>query len=99
MFAVIHTMIYADFLEEPDFHELVALLREKYRDVRYGQQGDSWIWVDNRGMKVEIDTFTSMHFQVKSPSEKRFLVVKVLELLQNRYKLNVYAEPELEAHE
>ena len=74
-------------------------MQEHYRDVRYGQQGDAWIWIENRDMKVEIDTFTSMQFQVKSPSEKRFLVVKILELLQSHYKLSIYPEPELEAHE
>ncbi len=93
-------VIYADFIEEPVFGELVKLLTEHFKNVTFGQQGDMWIWIESDGMKVEIDTFTAMYFQVKSPiSSRSQLVHKVIELLQRHYKLFVYTEPELEAHE
>jgi len=92
-------MIYADFLEEPEFGALVAMLKAHYSDVRFGQQGDSWIWVESEDMKVEIDTFSAMRFQVKSPSKSHRLVVQILALLQQHYKLYIYPESELEAHE
>ena len=82
-----------------DVHEpLVALLGRHFPNVESGLQGDSYAWVLDDGQKVAVDTFTSMHHQVKSlkPSP---LVNQVLAVLAGRYQLRIFDPPEFEAHE
>lgn len=83
-----------------DMHqELVEFIEQHFPNVESGHQGDSWIWVLAEGDKVQIDTFSAMYHQVKSPYHNSKLVHEVIKTLQAKYKLIVYSEPELEAHE
>lgn len=95
-------MIFAELqydLPYSDVHEpLVALLEHHFPEVESGLQSDSWIWVTDHGQKVAIDTFTSMHHQVKSP-EPSAHVNRVLAVLALQYQLRVMDPPEPEAHE
>lgn len=95
-------MIFAE-LKYPDryedFHdELLAFLRRMYADVESGLQGDSWIWIVDKGEKVALDTFSSMKHQVKSPKAGPH-VDKVIDALKERYEITIYDEPEFEGHE
>jgi hypothetical protein len=95
-------MIFAN-LEYPelyrDFHyRLEKYLRSQFSHVESGLQGDSWFWVFVGQQKVAIDTFSSMKHQVKSDSAGPH-VQRVIESLKATYNVNVYAQPELEAHE
>ena len=92
-------MIYADFVEEPDFDRLVMSLKEHFGSIEYGQQGDAWIWITQNEMKVAIDTFTTMHFQVKAEPASEALAESVLAALQGKFEISILAEPELEPHE
>lgn len=83
-----------------EFHaELVDFIQTAFIHVEHGLQGDSWIWIFENDQKVAIDTFSSMKHQIKASMGEPTLVNKVLEHLGSTYKLNVYAEPELEGHE
>ena len=96
------SMIFAEMeyrKEYRDFHaELLAFVGEHFSQVKSGLQGDSWIWIFDDEEKVQIDTFSSMKHQIKSPKAGRH-VQKVIDTLHLKYKLNVYEEPELEGHE
>ena len=82
-----------------DFHaELLAFIGVHFSQVKSGIQGDSWIWIFDGEEKVAIDTFSSMKHQIKSPKAGQH-VRKVIEILLLKYKVKVYEEPELEAHE
>ena len=82
-----------------DFHaELFAFISRNFSKVDWGLQGDSWIWIFDGEEKVANDTFTSMKHQIKSPMAGLHLQ-KVINLLQRRYEINVYDEPEFEGHE
>ena len=79
--------------------ELVEFIEKRFSNVESGHQGDSWIWVIDENDKVQIDTFSSMHHQVKSPYRDSKLVHKVIRELKDSYSVSIYPEPELEAHE
>lgn len=82
-----------------DVHEsLVMLLSRHFPNIESGLQGDSYAWVLDDGQKVAVDTFTSMHHQVKSlkPSP---LVNQVLAVLARQYQLRIFDPPEFEAHD
>jgi hypothetical protein len=82
-----------------EVHEsLVALLGHHFPNVRSGLQTDSWVWVLDNGHKVAVDTFTSMHHQVKSTGPSS-LVNQVLAVLESKYQLLLLDPPEFEAHE
>jgi hypothetical protein len=95
-------MIFAELQYQNDYREihaeLLALLDAHFSQVRSGLQGDSWIWVFDGEEKVEIDTFTSMKHQIKSPKAGQG-VQKVIEILQLKYSVKVYEEPRPEGHE
>lgn len=83
-----------------DCHDaLVALLTAHFDRVESGLQGDSWIWVFEGNEKVELDTFSAMNHQLKSPQRDGQLVPKVLKVLQSQYRIQLIDPPELEAHE
>ena len=74
------------------------LLKQRFSNVESCLQGDSYIWVLDGAERVAIDTFTSMKHQIKSPKSGEH-VQKVIAVLKEKYKLNVYGKPELEGHE
>jgi len=49
--------------------------------------------------KVEIDTFSDMYHQIKSPYRDSKLVRKVIRELKSNYSVSIYPEPDLEPHE
>lgn len=79
--------------------ELVEFIKERFPNVESGHQGDSWIWVLEESDKVQIDTFSSMCHQIKSPYSNSKLVHEVIHQLKSKYQVSVFDEPELEAHE
>ena len=79
--------------------ELVDFINKRFPNVESGHQGDSWIWVLDENDKVQIDTFTAMCHQIKSPYKNSKLVHDVIQELKSKYQVDVYDVPELEAHE
>lgn len=92
-------MIYARFVKEPDIEALVTRLKQHYKNIEWGRQGEDWIWIYRADMKVEIDNFSAMIHEIKSPSQHRRLVKQVITKLSEHYELEVLPEPILEAHE
>ncbi|MBU2714136.1 hypothetical protein [Zooshikella harenae] len=83
-----------------DFHvPLLKYVRNNFKHVDSGLQSDSWIWVYEEGNKVAIDTFSSVNHQIKSDKQDNPLIQKVISILQKKYNVIVYSEPELEYHE
>lgn len=95
-------MIFAEMEYQKDYwdvHEpLLAHLSAHFPEIQSGIQGDSWIWVFSGESKVAIDTFSSMKHQIKS-NKADPLVQEVIEVIRQRYPVNVYETPELEGHE
>jgi hypothetical protein len=95
-------MIFAEMIYESEYgavhSELLAHLLMSFKRVQSGLQGDSWLWIDDGVERVQIDTFTAMKHQVKS-SKAGPHVQAVIDVLINKYKLRIYEQPELEAHE
>ena len=60
---------------------------------------DSWIWALGDSDKVQIDTFTAMQHQIKSPYRDSRLVHEVIRELKGRYTVNMFSEPKHEEHE
>jgi len=95
-------MIFAEIKYETHYWnlhtELLTFLSDKFSKIEAGLQSDSWIWILDGEEKVALDTFTSMKHQVKSPRAGSH-VDRVIEILQSKYALEIYTEPEHEAHE
>jgi hypothetical protein len=95
-------MVFAEMIYESEYeavhHELCSHLLRSFKHVESGLQGDSWIWIHDGAERVAIDTFTAMKHQVKSPKTGPH-VQAVIEVLLKKYKLRIYEQPELEAHE
>ena len=77
---------------------LVTLLAQHFQNLESGLQGDSWVWILDNGLKVSVDTFTSMHHQVKA-SQPSWLLDQVLAVLAEQYKLRLMDPPVPEGHE
>jgi len=88
---------YSDCYE--DVHDSVSILLEEYFDnTECGLQCDSWIWVRIDEAKVAVDTFTAMTHEVKSDKPGKH-VEDVISVLSKKFSVDVYAQPEPEAHE
>jgi hypothetical protein len=95
-------MIFAE-MEYPDeywdfHHGLKEFLCSHFARVESGLQSDSWFWILDGEQKVALDTFSSRKHQVKSDKPGQH-VQRVIDALLLKYKVRVYAEPELEGHE
>ena len=95
-------MIFAE-IQHPEHYadvhdELRDYLGRHFSQVQSGLQGDSWIEILDGGVRVVVDTFTSMQHQIKSPKAGEH-VQRVLDVLQPHFKLKVYEKPTLEPHE
>ena len=94
VFAKIH---YSKPYEE--MHDgMLSFLESRFDRVQGGLQCDSWIWIHFGHDKVAVDTFTSMNHEVKSATHGKH-VGEVMRALQEKYQVEVYPEPETEAHE
>ena len=95
-------MIFAELQYDQSYSDehapLVALLGRHFQMVESGLQGDSWIWIVDHGQKVSVDTFTSMHHEVKSSQPCR-LLDQVLAVLASQYTLHLIEPATLEGHE
>lgn len=78
---------------------LVDFIEKRFSNVTSGHQGDSWIWITGEGDKVEIDTFSAMHHQIKSPFENSQLVYQVIDALATEFSVRVLPVAEPEPHE
>ena len=96
-------MIFGEIIHDEHYYdvfpELIELIRSEFNEVESGVQGDAWIWIFENNEKVVIDSFTSMRFQFKSDRSGGILLEKVLSVLQKKYKLYLYQEPEIEGYE
>ena len=96
-------MIFAEFKKVHMPHELhkelVEFIKSRFPNVQSGLQGDSWIWITDGNEKVEVDTFSSMNYKIKSASKDGSLVQKVIDTLNSKYDISILGKPELEGHE
>lgn len=84
--------------------EILGVLKGGFGRVEWGDQGteddpDAYFWVKRGGVRVAVDNFTSLEFQVKCSSSDTLLIQEVVDVLAGSFGVKVYDEPELEAHE
>ena len=95
-------MIFAKVHYDGDYYAvhdgMLKFLKSRFDRVEGGLQSDSWIWVHIDDAKVAVDTFSAMTHEVKS-SIPGSHVQLVLNALHDKYAVEVYSEPEKEAHE
>ncbi len=96
-------MIFADIEYSKDYsnvhYELVNLMGSNFEIIKYGIQGDSWVWIFEENDKVTIDTFSSLKHQVKCDIKGSPLIKKVISVLKQKYEILEYDTPKLEIHE
>jgi hypothetical protein len=80
--------------------EIAGLLRNRFPIVRDGVQGESWIWVFFDGDdKVQVDNFSSITTHEVKSSRPGAHIKAVIDVLREKYRVDVREAPELEAHE
>jgi len=84
--------------------EILAVLKNKYESVEWADQGtvdnpDAYLWVKSKGALVAVDNLSSIEFQVKCSQTDVPLIQEVIDVLAESFNVNVYDEPEYEAHE
>lgn len=94
-------MLFGKFREYPKFRHLVQFLRNKYSSpkLKFGQQGDDWIWIHDGTDEVSLDNFTSFDMEIKCSNPSAPILQEVVDYLSTKYDLDMLDEPEYEAHE
>jgi hypothetical protein len=89
-------MIFAEFNQASDYSdfypELAAFVRANFENVEAGLQGDAWIHIQDGNEQVQLDTFSSMQFQIKSKGSCE-LMYAVIKIIAAKYELNVLDNP------
>jgi hypothetical protein len=89
-------MIFAEFNHASDYSdfypELSGFIRANFENVESGLQGDAWIHIQDGGEQVQLDTFNSMQFQIKSKSSC-VLVYAVIKIIAEKYELKELDKP------
>jgi len=92
-------MIWGKFIKSFRFDELVSQIQSLGYQVQSGFQGEGWIWIECPNGRIEIDEFTSYNYEIKGPLQANEDIIKLVGKLHPQYKITLYDEPELEAHE
>ncbi|MEB3160423.1 MAG: hypothetical protein VKL20_03050, partial [Synechocystis sp.] len=71
-------------------------LGDRFRRVRWGSQGDDWLWILHRGYRLEIDSFYSLQLEVKGPRKSYGLAQEVLHCLPDSAIITVFEIPKLD---
>ena len=88
-------VIFAELLRE-FFELIVEALRKQFSDLKYGSQGDDWIWIERNEMKIEIDSFYTLELEVKGPRRAYGLVEELMHLMNNEWILTKYDTPKVD---
>lgn len=80
-------------LERKHFDAIVAALARHFGEIEYGSQGDDWIWIERRDVRIAIDSFFSMQLDVKGPRRGYGLAQEILSLMKPEWIETVYAPP------
>ena len=97
-------MIFAQLENVTDLRNLLDILENHFGLIEWGDQGspgqpDAYFWISRDDVRVAVDNFTSMKFQVKCDCPDNALIQDVIEVLGKSYCMKIYSEPEREAHE
>ncbi len=97
-------MIFAQLDNSTNVTDILKVLENHFGLLEWGDQGspgqpDAYFWVFRDDVRVAVDNLTSIEFQVKCATPDTSLLQEVLEVLAKEYHIDIYSEPELEAHE
>ena len=81
------------------YPDLVRFISRYFNNVEAGIQGDAWIHVSKDDQSVDIDTFTSMNFEVKAQLASRSLAFEIIEILAKEFDVTVHINPISEFNE
>lgn len=88
-------VIFAE-LDRNYFDSIVEVLKTNFKNIRFGSQGDDWIWITKKGIKIEIDSFYSFNLEVKGPRKGFVLVQKILKLINSNCIKKIFDVPYLD---
>lgn len=88
-------VIFAE-LRRAYFDSIVEALRKQFSKLKYGSQGDDWIWLESHGTHVEIDSFYSLELEVKGPRRAYALVEELMRLINDEWVITKYENPKID---
>jgi len=86
-------VIFAE-LDREKFEDILERLMKFFQMVQFGRQGDDWIWVHFPDGKIDIDTFTSEHLQVKGKKTQQKSAKEILDYLERDWILKKFNPPQ-----
>ncbi|WP_116474453.1 hypothetical protein [Zobellella maritima] len=82
---------------DPDaFEQIVTRLGGRYEHLRFGRQGDDWIWIDYAHGRIEIDTFGAMVLEVKGRRRDYGVAREIFRLLDSAWIRQVFMPPRMD---
>lgn len=86
-------VIFAE-LDREKFEDILERLMKFFQMVQFCRQGDDWIWVHFPDGKIDIDTFTSEHLQVKGKKSQQKSAKEILDYLERDWILKKFNPPQ-----
>lgn len=85
-------LIFAE-LDRASLAPIVAALTGRFSNVQHGSQCDDWIWIECKGMRIEIDSFYSPQLELKGPRRAFGLVQEILALMRPEWIVTRFPVP------
>lgn len=85
-------VIFAE-LDRDKFEEILERLMTYFQGIRFGRQGDDWIWVNFEEGKIEIDSFFSNNLEVKGTQGQLETAARILDYLEKTWILKRFNPP------
>lgn len=88
-------VIFAE-LKRDHFDKILQTLREHFKKVQSGRQGDDWIWIQFGEDSIEIDSFYSMELEFKGKYQYINVAKQIIQDMDSKWILQVFDPPKVD---
>jgi hypothetical protein len=88
-------VIFAE-LDREMFDPILERLMQYFQSIRFGRQGDDWIWINFSSGKIEIDTFYSVNLEVKGMRSQYADYKEILGVLEKEWIIQKFNPPKID---
>lgn len=83
-------------LKREQFDEILQTLKEHFKNMDHGRQGDDWIWIQFADDKIEIDSFYSMNLEIKGKRKQCMVAMQILHKMENDWIIEIFDPPRID---
>ncbi len=88
-------VIFAE-LKRDHFDDIRQEVEKRDTKIQYGYQGGVCLWLHYSDGKIEIDSFYSLHLEIKGRKRKKDLAYEILSCMQPEWIITTFNPPKID---